>query len=51
MVKVNILKNGEIIKQFTCLASMQQKYFAKAMNIAGGMWNGEDKFTVRIDTI
>ena len=51
MVKVNILKNGEIIKQFTCPPSMQQKYFAEAMEMAGEMWNGEDKFTVRIDAI
>jgi len=48
MKTVKILKNGSVIKQFTCQEKMQQKYFSHAVDIAGGMWNGVDKFTVVI---
>ena len=49
MKKVQILKNGKLIKQFSCPVNMVQKYFDLAYDIAGGMWNGEDKFTVVIN--
>ena len=49
MVQVQTLKNGNLVKQFTCPAKMQQKYFNLAIDMAGGMWNGKDKFTVIIN--
>ncbi len=48
MVTIKIQKNGNTIKQFTCPVKMQQKYFALAFDIAGGMWNGKDEFKVVI---
>jgi hypothetical protein len=51
MVTVKILKNGSSVRQFSCPLSMQQKYFDHAVNMAGGMWNGKDKFTVKIEKI
>jgi hypothetical protein len=51
MVRVKILKNGNSIKQFTCPINMQQKYFDFAFDIAGGMWNGKDKFEVEVTDI
>ena len=48
MKTVKILKNGNTIKQFTCPEKMQQKYFELAHDIAGGMWNGKDEFTIVI---
>lgn len=49
MVTIKILKNGNLIKQFTCPKKMLQKYFNLAYDIAGGMWNGKDEFTVKVD--
>jgi hypothetical protein len=49
MKTIKILKNGKLIKQFTCAEKMVQKYFNHAFDIAGGMWNGKDEFTVVID--
>ena len=49
MVTVKILKNGNLVKQFSCYPKMQQKYFELAVDIAGGMWNGKDEFKVVID--
>lgn len=49
MITIKILKNGKLIKQFTCPKSIQQKYFSLAIDIAGGMWNGKDEFKVIID--
>jgi hypothetical protein len=45
-MKVNVLKNGSIIQQFSATESTYQRVYRKAVNIAGGMWNGVDKFTV-----
>jgi len=45
---VQILKNGKPVKQFSCPVSMVQKYFQLAVDIAGGMYNGKDKFVVKI---
>lgn len=49
MVKIKILKNGKLIKQFTCLKKNQQEYFERAHSIAGGMWNGKDEFKVVVE--
>ena len=45
-MKVNVLKNGVIVKQFPATESTYQRVYQKAVNIAGGMWNGVDKFSV-----
>lgn len=47
MMTINILKNGKSIREFRCVPSMRNKYFAMAVDIAGGMWNGKDKFSVK----
>ena len=47
MITINILKNGKSIREFRCVPSMRNKYFAMAVDIAGGMWNGKDKFSVK----
>lgn len=49
MKTIQILKNGKLVKQFFCPAKMMQKYFDLAHDIAGGMYNGKDKFTVTIN--
>lgn len=48
MVKVEIKKNGKVIKSFVCKESDLQKTFNKAYDMAGGLWNGTDKFTVNV---
>jgi hypothetical protein len=48
MIKVEIKKNGKVIKTFLCKKSDLQKTFNKAHNVAGGLWNGTDTFTVNI---
>ena len=48
MVAVQILKNGALVRQFSCPEKMMQKYFDLAMDIAGGLYNGIDSFTVQI---
>jgi len=48
MITINILKNGKSIKGLRCVPSMKDKYFAMAIDMAGGMWNGVDKFTVKL---
>ena len=49
MITISILKNGKLVKQFRCLLKMKDKYFALAFDIAGGMWNGKDKFKVVVN--
>lgn len=49
MIKVSILKNGAPVKTFICSEKVQQQCFEYAYNIAGGMWNGKDKFKVTVD--
>lgn len=49
MKTIQILKNGKLVKQFFCTPKMLQKYFDLAVDIAGGMYNGKDQFTVTID--
>lgn len=46
MVTVQILKNGKLVRQFYCPVKFQQRYFDLAYDIAGGMYNGVDEFTV-----
>jgi hypothetical protein len=47
MTTIKILKNGNCVKQFTATTEkMFQKYYALAVDIAGGMWNGKDEFKV-----
>jgi hypothetical protein len=48
MVKVQILKNEEVIKTLECVESELQRTYHKAQALAGGMWNGTDKFTISI---
>ena len=49
MVKIDITKNGIVIKSFTCPKESQQNQFVKACSIAGGMWNGVDEFKVLVN--
>lgn len=46
MVKIQILKNGKLVKQFFSPKNMFQKWHSHALDVAGGMYNGKDKFTV-----
>lgn len=46
--KIEITKNGKVVKEFTCRESELQSTFNKAHDIAGGMWNGKDQFKVVI---
>ena len=56
MTIVKILKNGESIKELKvslCKSHSQynsvlNKTFNKAIDMAGGLWNGKDKFVVKI---
>lgn len=48
MKTVVIKKNGNVIKSFQSSESKLHSTFNKAVNMAGGMWNGIDKFTVSI---
>jgi hypothetical protein len=48
MVKIEITRNGTVIKSFTCPKTLQQSYFAEAHSMAGGMWNGVDEFKVLV---
>jgi hypothetical protein len=48
MIKVEIKKNGKVIKSFLCKKSDLQKTFNTAHDMAGGMWNGTDVYTVKI---
>ena len=49
MIKVKILKNDETIKVMECVENTLQTTFNRAHDIAGGMWNGTDKFKVIIN--
>ena len=49
MTTIQILKNGQTIKEFKCVDKFLQKTFAKAHSIAGGLWNGVDAFSVKIN--
>ena len=44
-----ILKNDETIKILECVENTLQHTFNLAHDIAGGMWNGKDKFKVTIN--
>ena len=44
-----ILKNDETIKTLECVENTLQATFNLAHDIAGGMWNGKDKFKVIIN--
>lgn len=48
MITVAILKNGQLIKQFYCPEKMVQKYFEMCVDLAGGMWDGKNEYTVVI---
>ena len=48
-MKVMILKNDVIIKKLECVENTLQHTFNLAHDIAGGMWNGKDKFKVIIN--
>jgi hypothetical protein len=48
MVEIQILKNGDVLKKISCSKKFIQKYVEVAMDIAGGMYNGTDEFTVKI---
>ena len=49
MTTIQILKNGQPIKEFKCTEALLQKTFNKAHSIAGGLWNGMDAFSVKIN--
>jgi hypothetical protein len=49
MITIQILKNGQPLKEFKCVEKLIQKTFAKAHSIAGGLWNGVDAFSVKIN--
>lgn len=49
MTTIQILKNGQPIREFRCTEELLQKAFAKAHSIAGGLWNGVDAFSVKIN--
>ncbi len=49
MIKVMIKKNDETIKTLECVENTLQTTFNRAHDIAGGMWNGTDKFKVIIN--
>jgi len=49
MVQIKIIKNGTVIKSFTCPKESQQNQFEKACSIAGGMWNGVDEFKITVN--
>jgi hypothetical protein len=45
---IAIKSNGIIKKYFPCTIETLDKTFAKAIDIAGGMWNGKDEFKVEV---
>lgn len=47
-MSVQIFKNGKLIQTFPCTQKNVNKVWDKAYDIAGGMWNGKDKFLVKI---
>jgi hypothetical protein len=49
MIKVQILKNDEVIKTLECVESKLHITYHTAQCIAGGMWNGTDVFTIAIN--
>jgi len=49
MIKVQILKNDEVIKTLECVESKLHITYHTAQCIAGGMWNGTDVFTISIN--
>lgn len=50
-VRIEILKNGVSVRKFLCNEKDFQKMFDRAHNIAGGLWNGVDKFSIVSDYI
>jgi hypothetical protein len=49
MIQVQILKNNVVIKTLLCIESKLQSTFNRAHNMAGGMWNGTDEFTIVVN--
>jgi len=49
MFAIKILKNGKVIQQRNVPSALKQIYFNHALDKAGAMWNGVDKFTVTVD--
>jgi hypothetical protein len=47
-MKVVILKNGSVIREFPSTAITLQRVFNTAHDIAGGLWNGVDTFSVKV---
>ena len=45
---IQIKKNGAVIKTITSTTSKLEETFNEARDIAGGMWNGVDKFSVTV---
>lgn len=48
MIKIWVLKNNRIVKEFWATKETLQKVFNMAHDVAGGMWNGVDTFKVKI---
>jgi hypothetical protein len=49
IITVQILKNGQPLKEFKCEEKKLHITFATAHSIAGGLWNGVDAFSVKIN--
>lgn len=47
MKKVVITKNGKVVREFNCNTNTVRNVLLKAIDIAGGMWNGSDTFKVK----
>jgi hypothetical protein len=47
MKKVVITKNGKVVKEFSCNPQTVRNVLIRAIDIAGGMWNGTDTFKVK----
>lgn len=48
-MSIQILKNGKVVFVFPCTPSTMQKTLNKVHDIAGGMWNGKDNFSVKVN--
>lgn len=49
MVNVQILRNNVVLITLECIESKLQATTNRAYDIAGGMWNGTDVFTIVVN--
>ena len=50
-MKVVIKKNDKVVKEFNCNTKTIMSVWNRAIDIAGGMWNGKDDFRVAVLTM